>query len=543
MEQNNLQSLPDEILIFIFENLSAKTIKACRFVCKRWNHVILDSKVLFQIFKFDFDSEKVEDYKLNRVKRKYSSIQINRCGLNVNLTDFINPYTVHTLELNGCTLDPVLLAKLLKSLTSLQVLIAHWLYFIEDLHGTFVKAKPKLRKLEILYCYGYDVLDLLDINNISTLKEVFIESGSTSNFIKLLDNQNELESLKLSEWGSANFFYFPEVFKFKFRLKSFTVDGLRMYGKFDKLFDFLMLHKKSLQVLKFGELPTPSGFTIYKFIWNNLSIKECDISILRIREIDEWINDNHEFKTDCSRFKKRIHVQKVSFLKEAFVDADYSAYKRIGSLKQRGLNTLRFKLYLNNFCNATHLDLSSFNQNTHINWDAVLPHISLAMKNLKVLRTPEYFDQRLLSMESIYFPNLMELSLSKINSELIKNFIQKHNKTLEKISFCWFEHHFMGDVINEIVNCNNLKLLLMHAKESEIFGIFNRTDLQIIKRTEPWSLNIEFLNHTPIVLKYKFPDDIIYWKDHYLFLNQEIFNKKENSELNFWSVLNKLKNL
>lgn len=266
-------------------------------------------------------------------------------------------------------------------------------------------------------------------------------------------------------------------------------------GDVNAFFEFLTIHKNTLEKLILRCMPPEYAFEVYEFIWNKLpTLKHIDLSARDFYRYD-WMLEAHP------ELAQR-YTEKMAFIEQV----DFLGFITEGDIRGPFL-----RLLLSKFSNAKRIDLSKID--VDMSWNRIIRQIGKEMKNLTVLRMPEQFGQKVL--KNIHFPKLTEFSIAKIEDvERVRHFIRRHSHTLEKVSFKWSDVDLIGTLIDEIRYCKNNKLVTIRARPKEAARLFNVLRRRARGR-KAWNLRLEICDkYIEYIFNYKLPDDVGFWNIH-----------------------------
>lgn len=450
-----------------------------------------------------------EDYKKNLFSNNFDSVIINlkneyEC-MYEGFKDVVNPCYLTSLELMLFNMKLSELVDLLNYLPELEVFGLNNVT-LEGYPRALIK-KAKLKKLKKLDLFGQSfILDnFLKTLDVNTLTEFCLEFSGHSHYtdmkqwIKLLVEQKELQNLTIGPSATWLFFQFTEIFNFKFSLTRFNAQGNRI-GNVNTFFKFLKIHSGTLEKLILRCMPPEYTFEVYEFIWNKLpALKHTDLCVRDFFRYD-WMLEAHPEL--LPNYKNKLpSIEQVDYLSMAL---------------EMDIRGPFFRLTLSRFSNAKSIDLSKIRVdfcNEEVTWNKIIRQISKEMKNLRVLRMPEKFEQKV--MKNIHFPKLTEFSMGKIEDiERVRRFIRRHSHTLEKFTFKWSDLPLIGTVIDEARYCENSKLVTISARPKEAARLFNVLRRRARGR-KAWNLRVEIREQAADnIFNYRFPDDVAFWNEH-----------------------------
>ncbi|KAL7049237.1 hypothetical protein ACKWTF_003635 [Chironomus riparius] len=519
MDKNHIESLPEEILIEIFNYLSPKMVQTCCAVTKRWNTIIDNSKHLMDNFLLKLEDKEIREYQALPMRRNYQAIDLERAQ--VKLLDIINPNILKSLDLKYCELTLPELVHVLKNLPALEVLYLSSLQLEEGAENEDYEA-AKLLKLEFLQISSMTnvITDkLLNKLDVTTIRQLAIDSywnddddEKYKGWINFLKRQEELEQLHLGFWESTKFFDYEEIFEFKFELKYLELEGEQVKQIREFCF-FLSTHSDTLETLLLGAFEyNPEMSQMYNFIWNNMRLKRMDANVLKFGDIDDIIDILVEY---AYTYTPKFLLDSVRLYRDVYED---------------GFSKNYFKVFISSLARVKQLDIRDVHfhpEDKELSWKKVFEHMSYEMTNLEILLLPsEGFDVSILASESIYFPKLSELFMAVINDEEMCQFIQRHSRSLRKVSFKWSDEDFMDNLFDELFGCENLKLIhLLAERPTEALSIF-KILYRRIKQDMTWHFGLYVRGFG--TFNYKFPDDAAFWDHHFSIWKNKNAVKKED---------------
>lgn len=386
------------------------------------------------------------------------------------------------MVLNCNSIKSAHLTTILRNLPALEALSL--CVSIEDIPKNLEKVELKIKTLKILSRLN----ELFKHINTNELTELNLDLAMSDfegykDVIKFIGYQKKLELLSLQQYAASLFLDYSEVYKFDFRLKNFVIDGNYVADVYEeRLSRFLMIHKDSLETVRLFKMINFWRFNIYELIWNNMpNIKHIDMNIHRLAIAMETRNDD--------RWNNHIAVETITFYGNANsqdIQCLRTVLKKFPATKSLGLNHYRI----------------------YSDWNKIIRQVCSDMKTLTVLYMPCNFNQKLLKIQSIYFPNLEEFYMGAIKDERISHFFRRHSKTLKKIFVVWSNDDLISPTIREIVKYENNPKLFIQTCTKDLTVIYNN---QIIKCNKRWTLELIVGTWN---FCYKFPDDSFNWRDH-----------------------------
>ena len=120
-------------------------------------------------------------------------------------------------------------------------------------------------------------------------------------------------------------------------------------------------------------------------------------------------------------------------------------------------------------------------------------------------------------LRTIYFPNLKEFSVKHWNEAVLCPFINRHSKTLEKISI-YSAEDINPLVAKEILNCDNMKCVELSTSGTNLsfLGAFLETALNVKRLT--LRITYDEIERKMFV----FPDDKVFWDEEITFLGTKV---------------------
>jgi autonomous glycyl radical cofactor GrcA len=488
--------LTDEILIEIFGFLSPRMVKNCNLVCKRWDDIISNSRVLMDQYKVCLRQTDVEDKEVTR--------KIQRMVLqDVNKLDMAPRFELHTLKIDIDIIWHVVKQfDLIRALNCLQSLKFLKIKFMNKIViDNFQKARINLDKLitssSIVHIFECSTLTFLEMDWESELnmdRQIIA--------LEFLNQQQNLKELILNGYDFDDFFSSPVLQHFapKFSLEKFNYTIYNaIIERNEELIFFLKSQSRTLNSLRLNFRVDVNSFQqIFTCVFNNmLELKHFDM-FLTVSSFDD---DN---------FMPAI----PTYVTKSITHFGYGAiYRPLDD----------HKTFFDTFRSIKHLYLWTEIEPK----DELLEYISTTKIELESLGiTIFYLDS--VNMSRIFFPNLRKFSVSYLqcadnsyilsckNEKILCLFIMRHAKTLEEITIN--NSDITKLTIDAISKCKNLKYLEVSFEfqqrngELDISSHMSSDTLKALKNipSKYNRLTIK-LSRYEFSTPYKFPEDEIFW--------------------------------
>lgn len=526
-------SLPDHILIQIFEYLSPNMMKCCALVCKRfvlkslkifltnilitlhinlrWDTIVGYSK-LMERFQLNLKKSEKKIQEAKDLKRKHRSALINQFESSLNIIYRHNLHSLKIQHLQKITLSSLI--NVLNKFPSLKVLDINLPRLIDDIAiNNFKKLKLNLKELECPTEIAY-IFDCKFIKELKMTWFVPVDDDKKKFAIDFFKQQNNIEEMTLYGDYFGEFFTNSEILDLKFTLKVLRLACYNEKKKFlhaPMLIKFLERHKESLLILEL-HFATESAYNI-KFIHNYVLENLINLIHLEFAYICVDDSDDEDEFIDENDDDDDIILRELQFLFDEFPYQSRAA-KNIESLTVvLAEDQSNYNLFFAAFPNLKHLAFWSKSEDVML-YSSSLNSVSAQLESLQLMDHSGDTDEL---DEHSYFPHLKEIFIGRYWETNLWKFINRHSNTLEKIRFqdCRDLSYLTAKAI---LNCTQLKYLNVSFDTPNVCMIAMLNEISF--RPGPFTLKISFPFQKYLFI---FPDDRVLWNEEIENLNEKLY--------------------
>lgn len=247
--------LPEEILLDIFKNVSARDLICLSFVCKSFYETINKNQKLIKKFQLCFRKLNGDEDSIG--SRRYSQLRIGffKATLHYAILDDVGEHLVK-LSLTNCNqkLETIrrilLLTKNVREFTAERVrltdvpnVLKKSLPVFNDINVTSIESDPRLFRI-------FNDSSIAELTLCQSLHDGFADFSDLTNVLKV---QTRLRSMTMDGFHKTGFFSDDQLNKVKFRLESVAITNSH-FNRTVYLKTFLELHANTLKIFKIGSV-------------------------------------------------------------------------------------------------------------------------------------------------------------------------------------------------------------------------------------------------------------------------------------------------
>ncbi|CAG9797400.1 unnamed protein product [Chironomus riparius] len=450
-----MDSVPDEVLLDIFNYFDGKCLKNVMLICKRWHSLITQSASTMRMLPLKYSSIIQSD---EMFVHNFHSLNIQHIS-NVNFSKSIFEAlgnTVQCIEISYCILSPRDLKVISSSFINLNFLSLTKVKLfkdpVESESDILTNEKSLILNKLILLKVDHEILDYMQSIQSQKIEIIDCHENAVNqeSLINFISHQKHLTSLNIGEMNyNINVFFHQNIAEFcKFRLKKFhslfCSNHSHVHQFEDNFISFLESQSKNLENVKISGRSLPPS--IYKFVVSSL------------------IN-MHTLEIDASSVP-----QENSFYENMARNLSIKSLIIYSTVTKHNFNGL--KGLLSHYPCIEKLNLMDTDEFVANDLFHSIAYFLTNLKELVVLNFNKTFDPQ------TKIKHLEKFSIKIINNiEQLLKFIKIHDSTLINLSIWWITRDFESRIVKEIISLPKLT----HLKIGGRF-IANKRIYEVVRR-------------------------------------------------------------
>lgn len=246
---SSLNSLPEELLVEIFEYLPASSLVQLTKCSNFFNNFVSSSKILLNKIEVLLTENKKKNEWIG--SRKYSKVRLSKCELNSFYFVFISiGESIKELTLQDCQINANYFKKILMKCENLKILnLVEQNQPLDFKLVDFLDPLPKLKLNKLALTSVNGIFNLLMKCKISDLEIYLRKSESIFGYKEFIEMQKKLKSLSIINYTeNIQFFETDYLSVVGFRLEQLKLKNIKNFES-HHFEEFLLNHRKSLRNL------------------------------------------------------------------------------------------------------------------------------------------------------------------------------------------------------------------------------------------------------------------------------------------------------